>query len=82
MATTKSKESKSDKVLSNQAVNALRYNTVAKNRLATLVNKSAYTIGVWLREGDRRLVFNKSIQIISEETGLSLDEILESSTTA
>lgn len=77
MATIKSKESRSDKALSALAVNALRYNTSAKNRLATLVNKSAYTIGVWIREGNNKLVFNKSIQIISEETGLSVEEILE-----
>ncbi len=77
LATIKSTDSTSQKRLSDQAVNALRYNTVAKNKLATLVQKSAFTIGVWLRKRDPRLVFTKSVQIISEETGLELHEILE-----
>lgn len=64
------------KLLSDDALTFLKRNPTAKQALAELFNKSAWTIGAWIRSNDSRLAIEKSIAIIAEHTGLTEKEIL------
>lgn len=63
--------------LTKKAIEAIT--TKARNRLALELDCSAYTVGRWITENENNsdLTKAKAVEIISEETGLSVEEILE-----
>jgi hypothetical protein len=63
--------------ITNKTVQKLKGNQVAIGRLMALFNRSAFSINRWIEDKDVRLTTPQAIQIISEETGLGEDKILE-----
>lgn len=55
----------------------LRNHKRAKNRLASELDKSSYTIERWIRDNDESLTLAASLRIIREELGLTDSEILQ-----
>lgn len=64
-------------MLTKIAIEALKKNETAKGRIADALGKSIYTVNRWIYANDAMLTTAVSLQIISEETGLTQDEILE-----
>lgn len=66
--------------LTKKAITAIT--TKARTRLALELDCSAYTVGRWITDNENNsdLTKAKAVEIIAEETGLSVDEILESET--
>lgn len=65
--------------LSEKAISLLT--TKAKNRIAMDMDCSVFTVERWIKDNEDNgdLTKAKSLQIISEETGLPMEEILEES---
>lgn len=68
--------------VSNKAISSLSVR--AKNRLALELDCSVQTIERWIKENEEngKLTTAKAVQVISEETGLGQDQILEEAVTA
>jgi hypothetical protein len=65
-------------MLTKKAIELLKKNQVAKNRLALVLSRSGATINRWLYESDTLILTTAAaLEVIREETGLSDDEILE-----
>jgi predicted site-specific integrase-resolvase len=67
--------------LTDKAKEAINSNTRLKNRLALEFGCSVFTIKRWIDIGEVRLIAPPSTKIITEETELSIEEILEESET-
>lgn len=63
--------------LSEKAISAVKKSLSAKNRLQYELNCSFLTIMRWLKKNDSKLTTAQSLRIISEETGLTIDDLLE-----
>jgi hypothetical protein len=68
--------------ISNKALETIRDNNVAKGRLMAAFNRCEATINRWISVNDVRLTTSKALQIISEETGLTESDILETELTS
>lgn len=68
--------------ISAKAIEAFKGNSRLKNRIALEMNKSVYSVDRWISENEQNgpLTTARALQLISEETGLSSEEILEEST--
>ena len=66
-------------IITDKAINLIRSNTGAKNRLAFELGCSIHTVERWIKDNDRNGDLTKvtAVNVISEETGLSFQEILE-----
>jgi hypothetical protein len=65
-------------MLTKKAIELLKKNQVAKNRLALVLSRSGATINRWLYESDTLILTTAAaLEVIREETGLSDDDILE-----
>lgn len=66
--------------LSDKAITAIESNNKVKARLALAFDKSGFTIERWISHNEVNGDLTKiaSVQIITEETGLSEDEVLKS----
>lgn len=62
--------------ISEKAIAGLKKNHKAIARLMIAFNRGSQTIEDWMRSRDIRLTTAMAVQIISEETGLTEDEIL------
>jgi hypothetical protein len=65
------------KALTNNAVEQIKGNQRLIGRLMALFNKSSFTIARWIEDKDVRLTTPNAIQIINDETGLRINQILE-----
>jgi hypothetical protein len=65
------------KVLTNNAADQIKGNQRLIGRLMALFNKSSFTISRWIEDKDVRLTTPGAIQVIKDETGLKVDQILE-----
>lgn len=63
--------------LSNKGIEAVKKSLPAKNRLQYELGKSYLTIQRWLKSNSANLTTAHSLQIISEETGIPQQELLE-----
>ena len=70
--------------LSSKAIESVKKDKGARNRLASELNKTDFTIIRWLKENSDNgpLTMARVLQIIKEETELPEDEILEPSEAA
>lgn len=66
--------------LSDKAIIAIKESTRLKTRLALAMNRSVYTIDVWLKDNSDDLTKAAALAVIREETGLTDSEILENET--
>lgn len=62
--------------ISNEAIGLMKGNKVAKLKMALHFKKHQLTIDNWLEKKDAMLTTPDAVRIISEETGLSEDQIL------
>lgn len=53
--------------------------TRTKTRIALAMNKSVYSVAKWIKDNDPNgpLTTTAAVQIISEETGIPVNEVLE-----
>lgn len=63
--------------ISNTAIEVIRKNRDTKMKLALAFKKHYNTIENWINNRDAMLTTPDAVQIISEETGLTQEEILE-----
>lgn len=65
--------------LSQTAINKIKSNNQVKARLISNFDKSPFTIERWISDNERngQLTTASALQIISDETGLNDDQILE-----
>ncbi len=65
--------------LTKKAIEKIRYNTPAKNKLALALDCSVYTIVRWINVNDPNgdLTKEMALNIIQRETNLSREQILE-----
>lgn len=63
--------------LTEKAIIAIRRNNLAIGRLIMEFNRGQNTIENWLKADNSPLTTPKGVQLITEETGLSKEEILE-----
>jgi hypothetical protein len=63
--------------LTDKAKAAINSSTRLKNRLALQFDCSVFTIKRWIDEGEVRLTAPSATIIIKEETGLTIEEMLE-----
>lgn len=65
--------------LSDNSIKSFNNNSRLKNRIALELNCSVYTVDRWIKYNEKNgdLTKTRILEIISEETGLSLSEILE-----
>lgn len=53
-----------------------------RNRLAYELNKSSETIERWIRTNDERMTMTAIVNILVEETGLNVEQLLENKNAA
>lgn len=63
--------------ITDKAIEAMKGNNVLMGRLMTAFDRSQTTIENWMASKDVRLTTVTAVQLISEESGLSEQEILE-----
>lgn len=63
--------------ITKKAVTKMTGNQKVIGRLMVLFNKSSKTIERWIEDKDIRLTNNGAVEIIANETGLRVSEILE-----
>jgi hypothetical protein len=63
--------------LRSDVVEAVKKSLSAKNRLQFELKKSYVTIQRWLETNDSKLTMAHALNIISEETGIALEDLLE-----
>lgn len=63
--------------ISDKAVEAIRASNKLRGRLMGAFDRSYATIENWMLTKDVRLTAAEAVQIIQEETGLLVDEILD-----
>ena len=63
--------------LTNKAIDLIKKNTRIKNRLALALDCSGFSVERWIKINDDTLTKAIALEIISEELGLPVDEILD-----
>lgn len=64
-------------IISQKALEAIKANIPAKAALMVAFNRTHKTIENWIREADIMLTTKQALDIISEHTGMTEAEILE-----
>lgn len=62
--------------LNDYAIEAVKKNLSAKNRLQYELNKSYVTIQRWLKDNSPNLAKGRALKIIAEETGIDQKDLL------
>jgi hypothetical protein len=65
------------KVISELAINKIKGNNILVAKLMMLFDRTQNTIENWMNDKDVRLITPDAVRIISEETRLTEDEIIE-----
>lgn len=70
------------KKLSHKAIELLIGNNQAIGRMMVEFDRCEKTIKAWLTNGDRRLGLTEAVEIMSDATGLTMEDLFEQETVA